>query len=147
MSASSLLALVLPLVGVVAAAYLGYRQAVKIADRNAATARQVAEHAAKTEGRRLDVSEWQSLVVNLRQELARVRRERQEDEMRFERRVANLAARVDALDDQREALEDKVELLSAWARDVVRVLRHPSLAAILTAESIEIPPPPLEKHE
>jgi hypothetical protein len=123
--------------------FFGYRQAVKIADRTA-----------NVEGRKLDISGYESLVVRLEKEIENVRADRDEDEARFEKRIAELNTHIQAFEEQRRLdrvrqaeLEGSLMRMVVWARGVTAIFRRGDVAKMLVENDIYVPEPPAGVEE
>jgi hypothetical protein len=155
MSASAWLALIIPIVfTTLIGPWLAYKYAVKTADRKAAhekklAAEQAAEDA-KHEGRRMDLAEWQAMTADLRQEIARLRAAREEDDKKIatlEREAEELEAvvrrhRTGCVQDI-ERLQSQILSLTGWERLVWNALNDPGVYRILEAGGFKLPPPPI----
>lgn len=117
------------IVSAIIVAGVGYRQAMRVADRNASP-----------EDRRVDVEEWQGILSELRGELGRVKSERVDQD----RRIDRMADRLDQLESERDRLQGRVRALSTWAGEVTRIIERPEILAVLRANDLHIQPPPLD---
>lgn len=126
-----LLSVVAPILVAAIGGLFGYRQAVKVADRSSTV-----------EGRKLTLAEYEALNRGLKEEIDRLRADRQEDEQQFDRRIERLEMRIDRLDTQRSEAAESLNRLIGWGRQVVAVIRRPDVAAALLNLGVDIPSPP-----
>lgn len=136
------LSIAVPLLAALVGGIAGYRTQARQADRTG-----------DVEGRRLTLAEYEALNASLAKEIDRVRGDRVEDETRFEQRVRSLEDRLERLERERReigaaadrterALMRRIDQHVSWERMVLRILRLPNVAELLTSEAIRIPPPP-----
>lgn len=95
--------------------------------------RKTTDTAAKTEGRKADLAEFDALNKAQAAELERVRADREEDRVLY-------VARLGIEEQRARAAQD-------YAAELCGVLRHPKVAAILQSEGIEVPSAPTERRE
>jgi membrane-bound ClpP family serine protease len=154
MSAQAWLALIIPILfTTIIGPWLAYKYAVKTADRKAKAdaelAAQNAAEAAKTEGRRMDLAEWQAMTADLRQEITRLRAAREEDDAKMtvmEGEMASLEAevrehRTNCILDISH-LQGQIRSLTTWEKQVWQALSDPGVARILDSVGFKLPPPP-----
>ncbi len=155
MSTEAWLALIIPILfTTLIGPWLAYKFAVKSADRKAKAdaelAKQQASETAKTEGRRMDLAEWQAMTADLRQEIVRLRQFREEDDEKIdnlEREAEELRSEVrvhrSGCVRDIQTLQDQVRALSDWERQVWAALNDPGIMRILESGGFRLPPPPI----
>jgi hypothetical protein len=119
--ATAAFATYVPVLVCLIASFFTYRQAVRVSDKTA-----------KTEGRKSDLAEYESLNRAQAAELDRVRADREEDRARYVERLA--------------LVEQRALSLEQWVEDVVAILRRPQVAAILQDEGVMVPAAPTESR-
>jgi septal ring factor EnvC (AmiA/AmiB activator) len=155
MSTSAWLALVIPIFfTTIIGPWLAYKYAVKTADRKAEQERKLAaEQAAETakhEGRRMDLAEWQAMTADLREEIARLRAARDEDD----RKIQSLEQEAETLEAivrrhrsgcvaDIDRLQNQIRALTAWERLVWAALNDDTVYQSLEAAGVKLPPPPI----
>jgi heme/copper-type cytochrome/quinol oxidase subunit 2 len=99
-----------------------------------------------TEDRRINLSGFEGLNKALADEIRRIGKARDDEERRhqkeMEERDAEHRAEISELRTQVEAMRAQLIALTKWGQAVVRVLRQPDVARLLSASAIEIPAPP-----
>jgi septal ring factor EnvC (AmiA/AmiB activator) len=151
MSTQAWLALIIPIVfTTLIGPWLAYKYAVKTADRKAKADKELAAETAKTEGRRMDLAEWQAMTADLRLEITRLRAARDEDDRKItalEEEAETLEAtvrqhRTGCIADI-ERLQGQIRALTAWEKLVWGALNDPGVYRILEAGGFKLPPPPI----
>jgi hypothetical protein len=138
-----------PIIVALVGGFFGFRQAIKVADRNAKAEAARAEKAAKaetakakteakTESERLNLETYESLNRALMAEIDRLRADHVEDRQQL---TARLAENTEAC----EQVRLRLVRVTAWTEAVLRILQHPAIAATVAEHRIEIPPPPVEE--
>lgn len=136
MSDSPLLAVLtitVPALVAVVIGYIGYRQAVKVANRNA-----------KSQSEQLNLQTFTSLNEALSKEIERVRADRKEDQERAASELSTVTRKLSENAAYCEELSRKLLRMEAWTDAVVRILQHPSVAPVIAANGFIIPPPPVD---
>ncbi len=155
MSTQAWLALIIPIVfTTLIGPWLAYKYAVKTADRKAKAdkelAAQQAADNAKTEGRRMDLAEWQAMTADLRQEIERLRHARDADDRKMqsmEDEMADLESEVRVHRSSCVAdvarLQAQLGALTDWERQVWKALSDPGVYRILESAGFRLPAPPI----
>lgn len=136
------LSIAVPVVVALVGGIIGYRSQARQADRTG-----------EVEGRKLTLAEYEALNKSLAEEIARLRRDRREDEDRLEKRINLLESRLESLETERRRhlelaervereLHRRIDQHVAWERTVLRILRTPNVGELLANGTIRIPPPP-----
>ncbi len=150
MSVQAWLALIIPIVfTTLIGPWLAYKYAVKTADRKAKADKELAAEAAKTEGRRMDLQEWQAMTADLRQEITRLRAAREEDDAKMtamEGEMADLESevrkhRTNCIMDVTH-LQAQIRALTTWEKQVWQALSDPNVSKLLDSAGFRIPTPP-----
>jgi hypothetical protein len=127
-----------PIVVALIAAGFAYRQATKVAERNA----KVETERAAAENRRASTAEYAALTATLMEEINRLRADRREDQDEHAVEMGRVQAEMSAVQTACADQADDFRLLSTWARTVLGQVRRPEVAAVLAEHQVEIPPLP-----
>lgn len=138
MSTGEWAAILVPIVVALVTGFFAYRQATKVAERNA----KVEADRARTENRKASLEEYAALNDALREEIGRLRDDRREDREAHARDLARVTNELTTVQRACADQADDLHLLSVWARTVVTTLRHPDVAQALAEREVEIPPLP-----
>lgn len=133
MTVQAVLSITIPAFVAVVIGVLGYRQAVKVAARNA-----------KSQSEQLNLQTFTELNTALNKEIDRVRSDREEDQERAARELAKV---VERLAENKKACDDlgqKLLKVEAWADAIIRILQHPAVSSAILEHGLIIPPPPIE---
>lgn len=130
---TAVLTIAVPAVVAIVIGVLGYRQAVKVASKNA-----------RVQSEQLNLQTFTDLNSALNKEIERVRADRQEDQERAARELASVADKLSENKKACEELSRKLLRVEAWADAIIRILQHPEVATVLSENGIVIPPPPVE---
>lgn len=112
---------------------LGYKQAVKVANKNA-----------RSQSEQLNLQTFTELNEALNKEIERVRRDRAEDQDRAARALSAVTEKLTANTKACEEMSRKLLKMETWTDAVVRVLQHPAIAHAIAENGIVIPPPPVD---
>jgi hypothetical protein len=119
MNVGVILPYVVPVVLALVAGFFGYKQAVKVADKNA-----------KTQSEAINLQTYEKLNDALNKEITRLRTQCEEDRSRSEQKIDELGARLLKME--------------AWTDAVIRLLQHPAVMTVVADNGLIIPPPPVE---
>lgn len=122
-----------PAVVAVVIGVLGYRQAVKVASKNA-----------KVQSEQLNLQTFTELNDALNKEIARVRKDRTDDQDRAARDLSVVTEKLTANTKACEEMGQKLVKVEAWADAVIRILQHPEVASAISQNGIVIPSPPID---
>jgi hypothetical protein len=125
--------IVVPAVVAIAIGILGYRQAVKVASKNA-----------KVQSEQLNLQTFTDLNAALNKEIDRVRADRTEDQERAARDLSAVTEKLAANTKACEEMGRKLVKIETWADAVIRILQHPAIATAISENGIVIPPPPID---
>jgi hypothetical protein len=135
MNLTATLSVAAPILIAIIGGFFGYRQAVKVADRNTGV-----------EGRKLNLQGYESLNSALQTELDKQR----SDEERLEVKVATLETRLEALETARREdakyyveVEFALQRAVTWARHVQSIIGDPAVESFLSMRGYNIPHAPL----
>ena len=129
----AVLAVVLPAVVAVVVGYFGYRQAVRVANKNA-----------KSQSEQLNLQTFTQLNEALNKEIDRLRNDRKEDQERAAQELSKVVEQLRENKESCEALGRKLLKMEAWTDAIIRVLQHPAVASKIAEHGLVIPPPPVE---
>lgn len=126
-------AIIIPALVAIVVGYLGYKQAVKVANKNA-----------KSQSEQLNLQTFTELNKALNTEIDRVRKDREEDQERAARELKAVTDKLTETTQSCEELSRKFLKMEVWTDAVIRVLQHPAVAGAIAENGIVIPPPPVD---
>lgn len=163
MSGRELLTMIVPIIVAVISGGFAYKQARKVAERNAKVEAERIAAAAKVEAERIAAAAkveaervanenrlenrkgWESLNRDLVNEIDRLRDDRREDQDKYREDLHGLASELNEVRTKCLVQGDHLRSLESWARAVVDILSRPAVMAVLEAQNLHVPTmPPID---
>lgn len=152
MSGRELLTMIVPIIVAVISGGFAYKQARKVAERNAKAEAEGIAAAAKVEAERVanenrleNRKGWESLNRDLVNEIDRLRDDRREDQDKYREDLHGLASELNEVRTKCLVQGDHLRSLESWARAVVDILSRPAVMAVLEAQNLHVPTmPPID---